>query len=627
MEEEKGLPLLELGTAYQSLRESGFDFSTAIGELIDNSVQANAKRIDIIPEIVEEKFRQKSVSVIARIFVVDDGDGMDADTLNGCPQLGFSTRYNDREGLGRFGVGATYASISQCKRTIFSSRSKGIDNFLATYIDSDEIVNGTQTDIPKPSESHLPEDLKDIHFDHSSTIVVWDKCDRLRSDANGNPMEADALLRDLKNWVSRAYRHIIWSGVEIYIKNEKIFAYDPLYLNTDQSDPCATEWLSESFDWPIPNLAGKTSSISVKLTLLPEEWRQVQGDGGRPHARERRIPENEGLSVLRHHREVTFGNFYPIVPKQEEIDRWWGCEINFEPELDECWEIKNIKRGARPTEELREKLKEILAPKIRELRKEVQNYWKTKIPADISQHIRQTALSLIEKNGSVTAIDVQGLLSGQTISIDDISRVLEDLAIENRWDWTTEGTQRSYYAPSSQELSEFESEREMCFEDLRCAIEDSNIEQKFKDVALFDLEQAKAAYETRAFKASIVMFGAIAEGLMLGVIRTDTVLESMMMNPQGAPRPIRKLGINELSQPEELAEKISEELTFEDYKQIIVHIKSNIDQLEIQRIQNLRNTIHPWESIKPPQKFRDPGPTMAINCLSSLSLLAKNILA
>ena len=154
MKEQKGLPLLELGTAYQSLRESGFDFSTAIGELIDNSVQAKAKRIDIIPKIVEKRPEgsSKPVSVIIQVSVVDDGHGMDAETLNGCPQLGFSTRYNDREGLGRFGVGATYASISQCKRTIFCSRPKGTGNFLATYIDLDEIAENTQADIPKPSK-------------------------------------------------------------------------------------------------------------------------------------------------------------------------------------------------------------------------------------------------------------------------------------------------------------------------------------------------------------------------------------------------------------------------------------------------------------------------------------------
>ena len=65
---------------------------------------------------------------------------MDEETLNGCPQLGFSTRLGDRKGLGRFGVGATYASISQCKRTIFCSHPKGTGDFLATYIDLDKIA-------------------------------------------------------------------------------------------------------------------------------------------------------------------------------------------------------------------------------------------------------------------------------------------------------------------------------------------------------------------------------------------------------------------------------------------------------------------------------------------------------
>ena len=92
----------------------------------------------------------------------------------------------------------------------------------------------------------------------------------------------------------------------------------------------------------------------MKLTLLPEAWRTKQGDGGRKPAVKRRIPENQEISILRHHREVAFGNFYPMVPGQRPIDRWWGCEINFEPELDECWEIKNVKRGARPIKELRD---------------------------------------------------------------------------------------------------------------------------------------------------------------------------------------------------------------------------------------------------------------------------------
>ena len=633
MEEQKGLPLLKLRTAYQSLRESGFDFSTAIGELIDNSVQAKAKRIDIIPKIVEKRPEgsSKPVSVIIQVSVVDDGHGMDAETLNGCPQLGFSTRYNDREGLGRFGVGATYASISQCKRTIFCSRPKGTGNFLATYIDLDEIAENTQADIPKPSKSYLPRALKDISFDNSSTIVVWEKCDRLESDANGKPNQANELLDELTNWISRAYRYIIWGGVDIYINDQKVAAYDPLYLNTDKTefpdDSCAKLIHSEPFSWDVPNSPGKTSSVSVKLTLLPEAWRTKQGDGGREPAVKRRIPENQGISILRHHREVAFGNFYPMVQGQRPIDRWWGCEINFEPELDECWEVKNVKRGARPTDELRRKLRELLNLPIIQMRKEIQDYWRIGVSTDIVKHVYQTASSLMKDNDSASAQEIKSRLSGIEISIEDVSRILEDLAVENRWDWTTDGTHRSYSAPSPQQLSKLDSERKECFESIKCAIENSTIDRQFKDVALYDLEQAKASYETRAFKASIVMFGAIVEGLMLGVIRTDTVLEPMILNPKNAPRDIKRLGLSNFLKSKDLADKISEELKFEDFKKIIVHIKPNIDQLEIQRIQNLRNTIHPWESIKKPKIYRDPGPKIAINCLSSLSLLAEKILA
>ena len=335
----------------------------------------------------------------------------------------------------------------------------------------------------------------------------------------------------------------------------------------------------------------KTSSISVKLTLLPEAWRTDRGDGGRPHARKRRIDDNQGISILRHHREVAFGNFYPMVPSQRAIDRWWGCEINFEPELDECWEVKNIKRGARPIKELRDTLRDLLTSKIHKLRKDIQNYWKIGIPDKIVQHVHQTASSLIETNNSVTVPEIESRLQEAGISTDDgISQVMEVLAIENEWVWTTDGTHRKYTLVS-QPLSKLESERVMCFDDIRCTIKNSNIDQKFKDIALYDLEQAKVSYESRAFKACIVMFGAVIEGLMLGMIRKDTTLNPMITTPKNAPKVVQNLGLAPSSKPEDLANKISEQLKFEDYKNIILHLKPEIEKLKIEGIQNFRNTI------------------------------------
>ena len=63
------------------------------------------------------------------------------------------------------------------------------------------------------------------------------------------------------------------------------------HLNTEQTkfpnDRRAIEWFSTSLDWPIPNSPEETSSISVKLTLLPEAWRTEQGDGGTDFAKDR----------------------------------------------------------------------------------------------------------------------------------------------------------------------------------------------------------------------------------------------------------------------------------------------------------------------------------------------------
>ena len=420
--------------------------------------------------------------------------------------------------------------------------------------------------------------------------------------------------------------------MEIYIEGEKVNAYDPLYLNTEQTkfpnDLCAIEYFTESFDWPIPNSPGETSSISVKLTLLPEAWRTEQGDGGRKPAVKRRIPENQGISILRHHREIAFGNFYPTVPSQRPIDRWWGCEINFEPKLDECWEVKNVKRGARPNEELRKKLRKLLATPISRMRKEIQDYWRRGIPADVVQRVHHAASSVMEGSNSGTVSEIAERLKEVEISTDDLSQIVEELAIEKKWDWTTDATHRRY-TPSQPPLSE--SERKEYFNGIKSAIENSNIEQRFKDVALYDLEQARISYESRAFKACIVMFGAVIEGLMLGAICKETTLKKMIAiaNQPDVPGIIKKIKRfqSSFSNLECLAKNISEDLGFEEYKNITVYLKPEIENLQITGIQRFRNAIHPWKSIKEPNIFHDPSQARAMHYLTALSILVEKILA
>jgi Histidine kinase-, DNA gyrase B-, and HSP90-like ATPase len=115
--------------------------------------------------------------VVDRVAVGADGDGMNRRTLHNALKLGYSTRYDDRKGMGRFGVGAKMGGISQAKRIDLYSCQSVNDPWLHTYIDLDEINAKEMKFIPHPEEGEIPEDCEDL-VDEKGTLVIWAKTDR-----------------------------------------------------------------------------------------------------------------------------------------------------------------------------------------------------------------------------------------------------------------------------------------------------------------------------------------------------------------------------------------------------------------------------------------------------------------
>jgi hypothetical protein len=55
-----------------------------------------------------------------------------------------------------------------------------------------------------------------------------------------------------------------------------------------------------------------------------------------------------------------------------DIDRFWGCEISFPPELDEYFQVRYIKRGAEPLPALRDMIRQRIWQSVRSLREIIQ---------------------------------------------------------------------------------------------------------------------------------------------------------------------------------------------------------------------------------------------------------------
>jgi hypothetical protein len=64
-----------------------------------------------------------------------------------------------------------------------------------------------------------------------------------------------------------------------------------------------------------------------------------------------------------------------VQPPKKELDRWIGKEIRFEPDLDECFHVRNVKKGAEPIEGLRDRLSQSVYKTIESLRVKIQRHW------------------------------------------------------------------------------------------------------------------------------------------------------------------------------------------------------------------------------------------------------------
>ncbi len=157
---------------------------------------------------------------------------MDKEVLRQALVLGFSTRYNSRSGMGRFGVGATLAGMSQAKRLKCTADAPGGDS-LYSYLDLAEIANKEQTYMPEPAPAKVPPQFADMAPTGTGTLVVWSNCDRLTQGDDGTVNDLKTVKEELLNFLSRTYRYFIDGGVKIQVNDVAIEAHhDPLYLMT-----------------------------------------------------------------------------------------------------------------------------------------------------------------------------------------------------------------------------------------------------------------------------------------------------------------------------------------------------------------------------------------------------------
>lgn len=383
-----GQPFFKSEVVYDSFRSAEYDIRTALAEPLDNGVEAGCKDLWLFIKTEKKAFRGKNLDVISEVAVVDNGDGMSVDTVRKCLVLGDSVRpiKPNGRGIGRFGVGLTMGGISVARRIEVYSRADKSGPFYYTYLDLNAIKKKQQTAIPDPVEMAPPAEYQNLLKDSTGTIILLKDCDRLQFDPaeHEKGLTATEQIKDLPQFLGRTYRKFIAGGMNLWFNGNKVFLHDPLYLlgptrhEIGKTEPKAIMWGKPTpISLEVPGAPGTKADVIVTMSLLPAEWRKVAGAGDSTFNRERGIPDNQGISILRADREVLYGSVPYIIGKKgqaksKEIDRFWGCEISFPPELDDYFHVRFIKRGAEPVTSLRDKIRELIDPSVDSLRKQIQ---------------------------------------------------------------------------------------------------------------------------------------------------------------------------------------------------------------------------------------------------------------
>lgn len=399
LKENATVPLFFAQTLISSLRDVGYNHTTsALCEHVDNALQAGATEIRVF-------FRQSGKKGEYKIdaAVYDNGQGMEPHVLKVATAFGGSMTFNNRTGIGRFGMGMKTAALSMSPvMELYSWQEPGAFYGITLDIDAVGRDRSNQVNVPDPTlREILPDEilslftrpmawprdaseqdlLGNVEVDarewlgRHGTIVYMPECDRLSS------AKAQTLGDHAVGEMARVYRRAIGKGLRLYVNNRRVEAFDPTYSmadarHTQMLEPaipnCSRLVVSKTI--PIRVNEAQTSSavpITVKIFQLPiEAWsdlpRKVQKN-------DLRIFDGLTVTILRNDREL-FAGPLPKLTSRHSVTHWYRVQIDFPGALDEAFGVAANKQGVRMKDYVLDAIKGAIGDEITRMNDEVRRF-------------------------------------------------------------------------------------------------------------------------------------------------------------------------------------------------------------------------------------------------------------
>lgn len=327
----------------QSLRDIGYELDTALADLIDNSITANASQVDIVFDIKPE----------TKVAIIDNGDGMNRDELIKAMTIGSKNPLIERDNkdLGRFGLGLKTASFSQCKR--LTVITKQFDSIYGMCWDLDQVSQSNSWALRQLSTDVINDAYQIQRLDDTGTLVIWEHCDRLNDDhKTGSEThlfqrfeEAESHLKLIfHRFLDKSYRSA--DNLQIRINGRSIDFVDPFFRSS-----LATQFHNKE------SIRYKNTYIGIQGYTLPHHSKCTKTEYEKYSLGSYR--DNQGFYVYRANRLLISGDWFRLTSKSD-LTALTRIEIDLPNNFDSEWHIDIKKAHAKPPAQIRDQLKQYI---------------------------------------------------------------------------------------------------------------------------------------------------------------------------------------------------------------------------------------------------------------------------
>lgn len=337
-EGEEAIP--HAGSMIESFRSIGYSLSTAVADIIDNSIAANCKNVWI-----DFDWQGSQTALV----ITDDGNGMDKDELVDAMRPGSKNPLADRssEDLGRFGLGLKTASFSQCRiLTVASKKERKSLNYRSWNLDYVGHT-GEWKLLNHLSNDELIQRLKMLK---NGTSVIWEDIDML---VGGTSVDNESDLNNFLDKIKLMEQHLQMvfhlflenKKLNIWINSDKILPWDPYIRNNEHSELIKEYTLRDGIEvksWVLPHHSKLSKEDFEKASWL-KGWNAHQGFY--IYRKNRLIIAGEWLGMYKQEEHSKLARIMVNVPNTALLDKEWQLDIKkstIQPPYDIKRELKRI---------------------------------------------------------------------------------------------------------------------------------------------------------------------------------------------------------------------------------------------------------------------------------------------